>query len=81
MSALGCFGLQETNMAHLKSVLTFPPASAEERSAATLAGHYTAVRQQTDALTASLSAEDLDGAVLSGGQPGQVAPGTYQLVL
>lgn len=45
-------------MAHLKSVLTFPPASAEERSAATLAGHYTAVRQQTDMLTAPLSAED-----------------------
>ncbi len=45
-------------MAHLKSVLTFPPASAEERTAAALAAHYTAVRQQTDALTALLSAED-----------------------
>ncbi|MGC2695246.1 MAG: ergothioneine biosynthesis protein EgtB [Candidatus Angelobacter sp.] len=45
-------------MAHLKSVLTFPPASAEERIAATLASHYTAVRQQTEALTAPLSAED-----------------------
>jgi ergothioneine biosynthesis protein EgtB len=45
-------------MAHLKSVLTFPPASAEERNAATLAGHYTAVRQQTDMLAAPLSAED-----------------------
>src|SRR6478609_8286397 len=46
-------------MAHLKSVLTFPPASAEERSAAALSAHYTAVRQQTDLLTAPLSAEDL----------------------
>ena len=45
-------------MAHLKSVLTFPPASAEERSAATLAAHYTAVRQQTALLTAPLNAED-----------------------
>jgi ergothioneine biosynthesis protein EgtB len=45
-------------MAHLKSVLTFPPASAEERSAATLASHYTAVRQQTATLTAPLTAED-----------------------
>lgn len=45
-------------MAHLKSVLTFPPASAEEKSAAALAGHYTAVRQQTDSLTAPLSPED-----------------------
>lgn len=45
-------------MAHLKSVLTFPPASAEERSAAMLAGQYTAVRQQTESLTAPLSAED-----------------------
>jgi ergothioneine biosynthesis protein EgtB len=45
-------------MAHLKSVLTFPPASAEEKSAAALAGQYTAVRQQTDALAAPLSAED-----------------------
>jgi ergothioneine biosynthesis protein EgtB len=45
-------------MAHLKSVLTFPPASAEERSAAMLASHYTAVRQQTESLTAPLSAED-----------------------
>ncbi len=46
-------------MAHLKSVLTFPPASAEERNAASLASQYTAVRQQTHALTAQLSAEDL----------------------
>jgi len=45
-------------MAHLESVLTFPPASAEERSAAMLAGSYTAVRQQTEHLTAPLSAED-----------------------
>ncbi len=46
-------------MAHLKSVLTFPPASAEERNAASLASEYTAVRQQTHALTAQLSAEDM----------------------
>ena len=46
-------------MAHLKSVLTFPPASAEERNAASLASHYTAVRHQTHTLTAQLSAEDL----------------------
>jgi ergothioneine biosynthesis protein EgtB len=45
-------------MAHLKSVLTFPPATAEDRNAATLAGQYLSVRQQTDALTAPLSAED-----------------------
>src|SRR5262249_31636055 len=45
-------------MAHLKSVLTFPPASAEERSAVSLTAHYTAVRQQTGALTAPLSDED-----------------------
>jgi hypothetical protein len=45
-------------MAHLKSVLTFPPASAEERNAAALASQYTAVRHQTDILTAHLSAED-----------------------
>ncbi len=45
-------------MAHMKSVLTFPPASAEEKSAAALAAQYTAVRQQTEALTAPLSAED-----------------------
>jgi ergothioneine biosynthesis protein EgtB len=45
-------------MAHLKSVLTFPPASAEERNAAALASQYTAVRHQTDTLTAHLSAED-----------------------
>lgn len=45
-------------MAHLKSVLTFPPASAEERNAAALTSHYTAVRQQSDLLTAPLSAED-----------------------
>ena len=46
-------------MAHLKSVLTFPPASAEERNAAALASQYTDVRQQTHALTAQLSAEDM----------------------
>lgn len=46
-------------MAHLKSVLTFPPASAEERSASSLASHYTAVRHQTHTLTANLSAEDM----------------------
>src|SRR5438270_3467101 len=45
-------------MAHLKSVLTFPPASAEEKAAAALAGHYAAVRRQTDSLTAPLSPED-----------------------
>ena len=45
-------------MAHMKSVLTFPPASAEERNAASLASHYSAVRQQTEILTAPLSAED-----------------------
>ena len=45
-------------MAHLKSVLTFPPASAEERNAASLTALYTAVRQQTDSLTAPLSGED-----------------------
>src|ERR1041385_8393804 len=45
-------------MAHMKSVLTFPPASPEEKVAAALASHYTAVRQQTEALTAPLSAED-----------------------
>ena len=38
-------------MAHLKSVLTFPPASAEERALASLASHYVSVRQQTDALS------------------------------
>src|SRR6476660_7896894 len=46
-------------MAHLKSVLTFPPASAEERALASLASQYVSVRQQTDALTAPLSPEDL----------------------
>jgi ergothioneine biosynthesis protein EgtB len=45
-------------MAHMKSVLTFPPASPEEKLAAALASQYTAVRQQTEALTAPLSAED-----------------------
>jgi ergothioneine biosynthesis protein EgtB len=45
-------------MAHMKSVLTFPPASAEEKMAAALAAHYGAARQQTEALTAALSAED-----------------------
>src|SRR4029077_2513089 len=58
MSALTLPGVQETYMAHLKSVLTFPPASAEERNAAALASQYTAVRHQTDTLTAHLSAED-----------------------
>src|SRR6266481_697487 len=42
-------------MAHLKSVLTFSPA-AEERSA--LLNEFSAVRGQTDSLTAHLSAED-----------------------
>src|SRR5206468_9827966 len=46
-------------MAHLKSVLTFPPASAEERALASLASQYVSVRQQTDTLTAPLSPEDL----------------------
>ena len=46
-------------MAHLKSVLTFPPASPEERRAALLDSQYQAVRQQTDALAATLTAEDL----------------------
>lgn len=46
-------------MAHLKSVLTFPPASAEERNASSLASQYTAVRHQTHTLTAHLSAEDM----------------------
>src|SRR6478736_7673281 len=46
-------------MAHLKSALTFPPASAEERALASLASQYVSVRQQTDALTAPLSPEDL----------------------
>src|SRR6185312_6601804 len=46
-------------MAHLKSVLTFPPASAEERALESLASQYVSVRQQTDALTAPLTAEDL----------------------
>ena len=46
-------------MAHLKSVLTFPPASAEERALASLASQYVSVRQQTDALTATLTPEDL----------------------
>ena len=45
-------------MAHMKSVLTFPPASPEEKIAATLASQYAAVRQQTELLTAPLSAED-----------------------
>src|SRR6266481_2957492 len=42
-------------MVHLKSVLTFSPA-AEERSA--LLNEFSAVRGQTDSLTAHLSAED-----------------------
>src|SRR4029077_9134815 len=58
MSALTLPGCTGTYMAHLKSVLTFPPASAEERAAAALAAQYTAVRQLTDSLTAPLSAED-----------------------
>jgi ergothioneine biosynthesis protein EgtB len=45
-------------MAHLKSVLTFPPAAGDERNAVALAAQYTAVRHQTDALTAQLTAED-----------------------
>ncbi len=45
-------------MAHLKSVLTFPPASPEERAAEMLGKQFIAVRQQTVALAASLSAED-----------------------
>jgi ergothioneine biosynthesis protein EgtB len=45
-------------MAHMKSVLTFPPASPEEKMAAALAEQYAAVRRQTEALTAPLSAED-----------------------
>src|ERR1051326_5269421 len=50
--------VERTCMAHMKSVLTFPPASTEEKSAAALAGHYSEVRQQTENLTAPLSAED-----------------------
>jgi ergothioneine biosynthesis protein EgtB len=46
-------------MAHMKSVLSFPPSTAEEREATVLASQYTAVRQQTHALTAHLTAEDL----------------------
>ena len=46
-------------MAHMKSVLTFPQASAEEQQATSLASQYRSVRQQTDALTSSLSAEDM----------------------
>ena len=46
-------------MAHLKLVLTFPPASAEERALASLTSQYVSVRQQTDALTAPLTPEDL----------------------
>src|SRR5215469_17890716 len=43
-------------MVHLKSVLTFRPSA--ERAAPTLAERYNACRQQTEALTAPLSAED-----------------------
>src|SRR5215472_11959405 len=43
-------------MAPLKSVLSFRPSP--ERAAPTLADRYAACRQQTEALTASLSAED-----------------------
>jgi ergothioneine biosynthesis protein EgtB len=43
-------------MVHLKSVLTFRPSA--ERAAPTLAERYNACRQQTETLTASLSAED-----------------------
>src|SRR5579859_4712764 len=50
--------VESTSMAHMKSVLTFPPASPEEKMAAALAQQYTAVRQQTEALTVPLSAED-----------------------
>jgi ergothioneine biosynthesis protein EgtB len=46
-------------MAHLKSVLRFPPPSVEERALASLASQYVSVRQQTDALTAPLTPEDL----------------------
>ena len=67
-------------MAHLKSVLTFPPASAEERTRLLWRANITAVRQQTDALAAQSECGRLDGAVLSGGEPGQVAHGAYQLV-
>lgn len=45
-------------MAHSKTVISFPPAQPEERKAKTLARRYTAVRQQTEAITAPLSAED-----------------------
>ncbi len=44
-------------MAHLKPVLTFPPARAE-RTTLTLAEQYAACRKQTESLTASLSPED-----------------------
>ena len=43
-------------MAQLKSVLTFP--SAAGLASSSLAARYTACRQQTESLTASLSAED-----------------------
>jgi ergothioneine biosynthesis protein EgtB len=43
-------------MVHLKSVLTF--RSSAERAAPSLAERYNACRQQTEALTASLSGED-----------------------
>src|SRR5262245_37148189 len=45
-------------MAHLKSVLTFRPTPAAERSAPSLAERYRACRRQTEGLVASLSAED-----------------------
>src|SRR5438046_4071288 len=48
-------------MTPLKSVLTFrssPPVKEEKQTAETLLTQFTAVRQQTEALTAPLSAED-----------------------
>ncbi len=45
-------------MAHLKSILTFRPSPGAEPAKVTIAELYTAGRRQTEALTASLSAED-----------------------
>jgi ergothioneine biosynthesis protein EgtB len=45
-------------MAQLKSVLTFRPTPGAERPTPSLAGRYRACRRQTEALAASLSAED-----------------------
>ena len=67
-------------MAHLKSVLTFPPASAEERALASLASQYVSVRQQTDALTAPLTPEDLMVQSCPEASPGKWHHGAYQLV-